>query len=207
MHHFFSPLSPYERAVFKKLNTPAKIQDYLETLPFNFEKRGETLYSPHRVLSERKAHCFEGALFAAAALWYHGYPPIILDLLTAHEDDSHVVALFKKNGKWGAVSKTNHAVLRYREPVYKSPREVAMSYFHEYFLDNGKKTLRSYATFDLSKIKKNWMTDKKSVYYIDKTLNKVKHNEIISKKEARDMRKADPVEIKAGKIVTWKKGK
>ena len=120
-------LSPAEHGVFKKLSTPQKIQDYLDHLPINFELVGETLYSPRRVLQENKAHCVEGALFAAAALCYHGQPPLLLDIQTTADDYDHVLALFKEEGRWGAISKTNHTILRWRDPVYKNPRELAMS--------------------------------------------------------------------------------
>src|ERR1700733_9427348 len=127
----------------KKLSTPAKIQDFLNSLPFNFEKKGETCRSPKASIEADTAHCFEGALIAAAALSLRGQKPLLLDLKASGKDMDHVVALFKRDGKWGAISKTNHAVLRYREPVYASVRELAMSYFHEYFLPSGVKTLRS----------------------------------------------------------------
>src|SRR3989344_7563100 len=124
-------LTPPEILVFKKLRTPQKIQDYLDALPINFEDSGETYRSPRRLLGAKEAHCLEGALFAAAVLAYHGQKPLLLDLRTTPRDEDHVVALFRQNGRWGAISKTNHAVLRYRDPVYKDVRELAMSYFHE----------------------------------------------------------------------------
>jgi hypothetical protein len=138
-------LSKEETLLFKKLKTPGTIQDYLDSLPSNFERRGETSRSPRLVLAHKEAHCFEGALFAAAVLWYHGKKPLLLDLKTGRGDFDHVVTLFKTNGYWGAISKTNHAVLRFRDPLYKTIRELALSYAHEYFLDNGKKTLLSYS--------------------------------------------------------------
>lgn len=201
----FEDLTKAEIKVFEKLDTPQKIQNFLESMPANFEKEGDTLMSPRKTLQENKAQCIEGAIFAAAVLWYHGHRPIILDLVTNHHDDSHVVALFKQDGLWGAISKTNHIVLRYRDAVYKSPRELAMSYFHEYFLDNGKKTLRSYAVYDLRKIKQRWVTDKKDLWYIDRALDKTKHIQIISEKNAKKLRKADLIEIKSGKMTVWKK--
>ena len=145
-------LTPAEQAVFKKLDSPNKIQDFLDSLPINFELKGETYMSPRRVLRTKTAHCFEGALVAAAALAYHGKKPLLLDLRTSADDEDHVVTLYRENGYWGAISKTNHPVLRYRDGVYKTPRELVMSYFHEYFMSkNGKKTLREYSNpFDLS---------------------------------------------------------
>ena len=135
-------LSPTERKIFQKLTTPQKIQDYLDKLPINYEHGGETYMSPRRMLKVKTAHCFEGALFAAAALAYHGHKPLLMDLRTAVPYEDHVIALFRVNGLWGAISKTNHVVLRYRDAVYRSPRELAMSYFHEYVESDGKKSLR-----------------------------------------------------------------
>ncbi|MDP3731184.1 MAG: hypothetical protein Q8R34_01670, partial [bacterium] len=127
--NYLNNLTKEEIKLFKKLNSPRKLQDFINAIPANFEKRGETLMSPRRVLRENKAHCLEGAFLVAAVLWFHGEKPLLLDLKTTDCDFDHVVALFRKGGCWGAISKTNHAVLRYREPVYASPRELAMSYF------------------------------------------------------------------------------
>ena len=122
-----------EIALMRKLNTPAKVQDFLNTLLFNFEEEGDTLKSPIMTLREGKAHCMEGALLGAYILSIHGCKPLILHLKTTKGDFDHVIALFQESGYWGALSKTNHAVLRYREPVYRNVRELVMSYFHEYF--------------------------------------------------------------------------
>ena len=122
--------------------------------------------SPRRALREGKMHCFEGALLAATALWLRGEGPLLLDLKTK-DDFDHVVALYKKNDRWGAISKTNHATLRFRDPVYRTVRELAVSYFHEYF-DNksGKKTLRSYSRpLDLRTFGTNWITTEKDLYH------------------------------------------
>jgi len=168
-------LDDSELSLFKKLNTPEKIQDFLETIPVNFEEKGETLYSPRKVLKENKAHCFEGALIASACLWFRGERPIILNLQSKKGDEDHVVAIFKKYGCLGAIGKTNHAVLRYREPVYKNIKELAMSYFHEYFLDSGEKTLRMYSDpIDLSNKKfRGWVTSEDDLWSIDDAFLKV----------------------------------
>lgn len=202
--------SPKEFAIIKKLNSPSKVQDFLNGLAVNFEKNGETCRSPLRTLRDRKAHCMEGALLAAAIFWYHGAAPLLLDLKTTDDDNDHVVALFKEGGRWGAVSKTNHAVLRYRDPVYKDIRELAMSYFNEYFLDSGVKTLRSYsAPFDLSapskKFDDSWLTTKENLWNITDALDSSKHISIVPKSGAKHLRRADPLEIKAGKLVGQKK--
>lgn len=195
-----------ELAVLRKLDTPWKIQDYLEKLPINFEKKGETILSPRRVLIEKKAHCFEGALFAAAAFWVNGQKPLIMDLCTTNEDLYHVIAPFKYRGLWGAISKTNHPVLRYRDPVYKTVRELAMSYFHEYFLDNGRKTLRKYSEpLDLCKFKKeNWTIAEEDLWFIDEALNKLKHHLIVSPKTAKILRNAGLLERKSSRQTQWK---
>lgn len=196
-----------ELKLIKKLNTPSKIQDFLNKLEINFEVDKETCMSPKMIMKKKVAHCMEGALLAAAILRFHGYKPLIIELHTTSKDDDHAVALFKHNGKWGAISKTNHSVLRYREPVYNSIRELAMSYFHEYFDDNGRKNLRSYSMpVDLSIFDKyNWMTSEENLWYIDRHLSKMPHKRILTKSQIAKLRKADEVEIKSGKIVEWKK--
>lgn len=191
-----------ELQIIVKLSTPKKIQDYVNALPINFERKGETCLSPREVLRRKTAHCAEGAMFAAVALWYHGQKPLLLDIKTSKNDYEHVVALFKKHGHWGAISKTNHAVLRYREPVYKTIRELALSYFHEYFKDNGTKTMRRYsAPFDLSALKdQTWIISTEDVWDVIFELNQSRHFNILSKGQLKDLRKADPIEIKAGKL-------
>jgi hypothetical protein len=201
-------LTPAERKILKKLNTPAKIQDFLDSLKMNFSEDDPCL-SPREVLAMRTAHCMEGALLAAAALWFHGHKPLLLDLTTSKNDEDHVVALFQVNGCWGAISKTNHAVLRYREPVYKTVRELAMSYFHEYFLHTGQKTLRTYShPFDLSKhARYNWITSRDNIMDLIQTMSDSKHYQILNKRQLKNLRKADKIEIAAGKIVEWEKPK
>lgn len=199
-------LTKQEIQILSKLNTPQKIQDFLNKMPANFEKEGETYMSPRRSLALGKSHCLEGALIAALALWLAGEKPLLMDLKTCDGDD-HVVALFKKDGRWGAISKTNHAVLRYREPVYRDLRELAMSYFHEYF-DNktGKKILRSYSKpFDLSKLKKDWVTVEQEMFWLSEAIDNSPHIELLTKKAIRGLRPAEAVEIEAGKILEWKK--
>ena len=131
---------------FARLSTAKKVQEYLDTLKKNKEKKGDTHYSPLTVFAKQEAHCIEAALFAAAALWYHGQPPLLLDLRAARGDYDHVVALYTENGYWGAISKSNHATIRWRDPVYKTVRELVLSYFHEWFPEKtGVRTLRSYS--------------------------------------------------------------
>jgi len=197
-----------EKVLLKRLNSPAKVQTFLNSLRFNFEKKGETLKSPILTLRARSAHCMEGALLGAYILSLQGFTPYILCLKATRTDYDHVIVPFKKNGLWGALSKTNHNVLRYREPVYKNIRELSMSYFHEYFLDSGQKTLRRYsATFNLNTLEAGWELSDKNLWYIDQKLNKIKYYNVIPKSHIQKLRKADQVEIKAGKIVEYRKTK
>lgn len=200
-------LSPSERKIFGKLTTPRKIQDYLDTLPVNFELSGETNMSPRRVLREKKAHCLEGAVLAAAALAYHGQPPLLMDFRTTPEDEDHVVALFRGNGLWGAISKTNHAILRYRDTIYRSPRELAMSYFHEYLEWDGRKSLREYsAPFDMRRFApERWVTAEEDMHWLVEVLDDSRHFPIAPKKIMQRLRRASSVELKAMKVTEWNK--
>jgi len=198
-----SKFNKKEQKIFSKFKTPQQIQNFLNDLSFKFEKK-DTYNSPRIILKTHKAHCFDGALFAATALWFNGEKPLLLDLKVAEDtkDVDHVVVLFKRFGFWGAISKTNHAVLRYREPIYKTVRELALSYFHEYFLPSGEKTLRSFSKpFDLSRFGTEWLTTEKDLYYIVEALDKSPHIQILSKQQIKNLRKADKIEIKAGEIV------
>ena len=145
-------------------------------------------------------------LLGAYVLSLQGFTPYLMHLKTTKGDYDHVIAPFKVRGLWGALSKTNHAVLRYREPIYKNIRELAMSYFHEYFLDNGEKTLRQYsALLNLNTFEKDWATHRQDLWGIDRELDKIKHYDIVPKHHIKKLRKADKAEIKAGKIVEWKR--
>lgn len=194
-----------ELLILRRLNTPAKIQDFLDRIPMNFEPEGDTCLSPRRVLRERRAHCMEGAMLAAAALRLAGYPPLVMDLQAAAHDLDHVVAIFMQGGCYGAISKTNHGVLRYRDPVYESLRELAMSYFHEYTTDDGRKSLRTFSrAVDLSRFdRRGWMTDEDDVWYIPTYVDEVKHFPILTTSQIRKLRRADPMERKIGKIIEW----
>jgi len=197
-------LSKKELRILKKLNSPKKIQDFLDKLRINFEEKGESCMSPRIVLKTKKAHCIEAALLAALALRIQGFKPLVVDLTASKKDYDHVIAVFKKYGKWGAISKSNHAILRYREPVYSSIRELVMSYFHEY-TDKGTKNLRSYSMpVNLSRFdKKGWVTSGENVWYISDYLAKIKHKKILNRKQIANLRKVDRIEIKAGSLVEW----
>lgn len=194
-----------EFKIFKKLDSPKKVQDFLDTIPANFEKDGDTYRSPLLALRYNKIHCMEGALLASAIFWYHGQKPLLLDLKTTKNDFDHVVALFKVGGLWGAVSKTNHAVLRYRDPVYKNVRELAMSYFNEYFTDDGLKTMRSYSLpFDLRQFGTDWLTSSDALWNIGTALDESSHKKIFPSATRRYLKRAHRLEIKAGKLTEWK---
>jgi len=192
-----------EKRILRGLRTPVAIQDFLDTIPMSFE---EVHRSPRRVLRDRLAHCFDGALFAAAALWAHGERPLLLDLQSAEGDDDHVVALFRRHGRWGAISKTNHAVLRYREPMYTTVRELAASYFHEYFLDDGKKTLRRYSRpFDCARWKEDWVTTEDDLCDLAEALDASPHFSLLDRRMIAGLRSADAIEITAGQHVEWER--
>ena len=157
-----------EKEILSRLRTPLHVQEYLESIPFNHEAGGETCMSPKRVLKEKKAHCLEGAMLACSALIFQKRRPLIMSLKVKDNDYDHVVALFKENNLWGAISKTNHGVLGWRDPVYKTTRELAMSYFHEYFLTTtGEKTLIGYSRpLSMNRFKKNWKTNDEDLFDI-----------------------------------------
>lgn len=197
-------LTKEEIKLYKKLNTPAKIQDFINSLKTNFELKGDTCRSPREVLKKKEAHCIEAAILAASVLKFHRYNPLIVDLEANNKDYDHVIAVFKKNGFWGAITKSNHACLRYREPIYKNIRELVMSYFHEYFSQkNGKKTLRKYSLpVNLNRFNKlNWEFSEKDIWFVPEHLCEIKHFPIMERWQIRQLRKADDIEIESGKIV------
>jgi hypothetical protein len=167
-----------ELALLKKLSDPDKIQDFLDSLDYNpaYECR-----SPRWVIKRRKAHCFEGAIFAAAALSLLGYKPLLIDM-KAWNDDDHVIAIFRVNDHWGAVAKSNFTTLRFREPVYRSIRELIMSYFDFFFNTLGEKTLRSYSLplnleiFDY----RNWRTTDEDLEYIGDKIESLHHFDVVT---------------------------
>jgi hypothetical protein len=178
------------------------IQAFINAIPANHESDGETILSVREVLRQRRAHCVEGAFVAACALWLHGEAPLVLHLDCAASDYPHVLALFRRGGAWGALSKTNHAVLRYRDPVYRSLRELAMSYLHEYGNKRGQKTLRSYAgPFDLRRFDPAlWVTSDKNCWEIGATLDDMPHRRLLTKWQSRGLRLHDTMERKAGAL-------
>jgi len=199
-------LPPKEYQILRKLKSPARIQDFLDKMPINPEKDGDTCYSPMAVLHHGICHCIEGAVLAALALRVQGLPPLVVDLTASKNDFDHVISVFNMDGKWGAISKTNHAALRYREPIYNSIRELVMSYFHEYLDDLGRKNLRSYTMpINLKRFDKtDWMTSHDEIDHIVEYLADAKHYPILTRKHIRNLRLAHPIEIRVGKIAEWK---
>jgi hypothetical protein len=203
-------LTSKELNLFKSLNNEKKIQDFINNIPINFEEDNkDTCYSPRKVLKENKCHCIEGAILAALILRVNGYSPLLIDLTANKKDFDHVIAVFQREKKWGAISKTNHSTLRYREPIYNSIRELVMSYFNEYYNDEGKKTLRSYSNpVNLSRFDKiKWMTTEKELWEIPDYLAKVKHFPILTKSQIGNLRNADKIEILAGNLTEYKSNK
>ena len=185
-----------ESDLLKKLSDPDKIQRYLDSLDYNpnYECR-----SPRWVLKKRSAHCFEGAIFAAAALQFIGYKPLLIDL-KAYNDDDHVIALFKEYGYWGAVAKSNFTTLRYREPVYRSIRELVMSYFDFYFNLFGEKTLRSYSLpLDLTIFNnRHWATTDEDLEYIGDKIESLHHFDVVTPEMINKLKIATETMLKAG---------
>jgi hypothetical protein len=187
-----------EIAFLKTMSDPDKIQGFLDSIDYNpvYECR-----SPRWVIKKRSAHCFEGALFAAAALQFNGFKPLIVDL-KAFNDDDHVIAVFKENGHWGSVAKSNFTSLRYREPVYRSLRELVMSYFDFYFNTIGDKSLRAYSMpLDLTIYNnRQWATTDEDLEYIGDKLEILHHYQIVDELMIRKLKKASEIMLKAGML-------
>ncbi|MFH1056585.1 MAG: hypothetical protein V1717_02185 [Candidatus Micrarchaeota archaeon] len=186
----------FEKTLFR-LNTPAKIQDYLDSIPYN---KGETAYSAFKAFSLNKAHCLEGALIAASALEKRGFQPLLVDLQAVRDED-HVIVPFQIRGNWGAVAKSNFSGLRYREPVFSSIRELALSYFDHYYNFKRLKSLRYYsAPLDLNKTGLDWKYSEKPLHKISDLLAKQKKFKLIDARTERELRKADERIFKAGLV-------
>ena len=198
-------LSPAEYAVLRRLSTPERIQAFLNATPINHELDGETVLSVREVIRQRRAHCIEGAMFAACALWVNGDPPLVVHLDCDLSDYPHVIAVFRRGGYWGALSKTNGSPLRYRDPIYRTLRELALSYFHEYSNRRGHKTLRSYSVpFDLRRLPLDeWVTKVKSCWPAHDRLVVLRHYPLITKRQEKLLARRDAFERKAGKLVEY----
>jgi len=188
---------------FRALKTPAGVQGFLDGLPYNLSY---TARSPKRVLHDCTASCLEGGIFAAAALRVLGFAPLIFDL-EAEQDTDHVVAIFKRRGHWGAVAKSNFAGCRYREPVYRSLRELAMSYFNIYFNLRFERTLRRYSRpVNLARFDRlNWMTTEKPVWFIAEHLCEIPHISLLTPSMKRNLTRLDPRSVRGEMIGHRKK--
>ena len=198
-------LTRAEFTILGRLDAPQRIQLFLNAIPANHEIGGETILSVREVLRQRRAHCIEGAFVAACALWIHGEPPLLMFMDCDTSDHPHVLALFRRGRHWGAISKHNGAQLRYRDPVYRSLRELAMSYFHEYFDKRGRKTLRSYSgAFDLRRIDPTlWVTSEKACQEVNDRLTRLRRYSLVSSNQARLLSRRDNFEREAAKLVQY----
>ena len=196
-------LTREETDIFRKLNTPEKIQDFLTSIPINFEPQGDTCYSARLALKMNRCHCIEAAFIAAGALLLHGEKALLLDF-QAHGDDDHVLALFKIGKHWGAISKSNSIWLRWRDPVYASPRELAMSYFHEYVNETHKTLRRISKPFDIGKYDPDyWLTSQENCWSMAQEIDASPHVDLISEAQARKLKLRDSLETRAGDFKEW----
>lgn len=189
-----------ELRTLKSLKTPERIQKFLDTeVAYNKEPNGDTMRSPRRVLRDRVAHCMEGALLAATALRVLGHPPLLMDL-EAVRDDDHVLAIFRQHGRWGAITKSNYSGLRFREPVYRTLRELAMSYFEHYFNHRREKTLRNYSRpVNLTRFDRiDWMTSEEDLWPIADYLVTIPHTRLLPKGLDRKLTRVDTRLFNAG---------
>jgi hypothetical protein len=181
--------TPSELRALRALKSPAGIQRFLDDIPYHL---AGTAWSPRKVLHEKTAHCLEGAIFAAAALRVLGFAPFILDL-EADQDTDHVLAIFKMRGHWGAIAKSNFSGCRYREPVYRTLRELALSYFNIYFNLRGERTLRRFsrpvnlARFD----DRNWMTSEKAIWFVAEYLCDIPHRRLLKRGLEKHLTRVD----------------
>jgi hypothetical protein len=198
-------LTREETEVFRKLSTPEKIQDFLTSIPINFEPQGDTCYSARLALQMNRCHCIEAAFIAAGALLLHGEKALLLDF-QAHGDDDHVLALFKNGKHWGAISKSNSIWLRWRDPVYASPRELAMSYFHEYVNETHKTLRRISKPFDIGKYDPEyWLTSQDNCWSMAQEIDASPHVDLISEAQARKLKLRDSLETRAGNFKEFKR--
>ena len=198
-------LTPAEHRVLVRLDTAQKIQTFIEKLPPNFELKGDTCMSPRRTLKLRTAHCAEAAVLAVAALIYHGKPAWLMDIRALPSDQDHIVTLFRERGLWGAMSKTNHAVLRWRDPIYRSVRELAMSYAHEYNLNGGKKSMVAYSKpFSLARYAPaRWLIAADDLDWLMEAIDDSPHLALAPKGVLAGRRRMTRVELKSQDVTEW----
>jgi hypothetical protein len=202
---FDQVLTNPERRIMSKLNTPMEIQAFLDKLPYSTEKGYRC---PLRVLREHMAHCFDGALFGAAALRCLGHPPLILNMVANDEDDDHLLALYHRDGRWGAVAKSNFVGLRFREPIYRDLRELVMSYFEQFYSVERKKTLRSYTVpLNLKAFDKlSWMTSDEPLERIGERLDEVRKVPLLTQRMIAGLSRVDELSYHTGLVGANKEG-
>ena len=188
--------TPAEVRKLRRLKNPYGIQKLLDDMPYHLE---DTAWSPRRVLAEQSSHCLEGAIFAAAALRVNGYPPLLLDFEADHDTD-HVIAVFQVRRHWGSIANSNYAGCRYREPVHRTLRELAISYFDDYFNLRAERTLRTYSRpVDLSRFDhRGWMTDPNDVWYIAEYLLEISHTELLTPWQRKNLHRLDKRSYESG---------
>jgi hypothetical protein len=192
-------LSEPERQILDQLTSPIKIQNFLDDLTYS----ADTFYRcPLRVFRDRTAHCFDGALFAAATLRRIGHPPLILDMIPNDRDDDHLLALCKHGRHWGSVAKSNFVGLRFREPIHRTLRELVMSYFEQYYNVAGEKTLRGFTVpLNLKSFDKwSWMTSDDNLDRIAKRLDAIRRTDILAPSMIDTLSKIDERSYKAGML-------
>ena len=191
--------TPRELRTLRALNTPTKVQRYLDELAYNHERGGATCRSPRRVLRDRTAQCAEGALFAAAAFRVNGRTPLIVDL-EAVRDDDHLLAVYRDRGHWGAVGKSKFAGLRYRAPVYRTVRELVLSYFEDYYNYAGERTLRRYsrATSLIRFDRLGWMTSEADLWPVIDHFVGLPHVQLVPPAIAKRLPRKDHRSMAAG---------
>ena len=192
-----------------RLDSPQRIQAFLNAIPINHEPEGETVYSVRSVLRHRRAHCIEAAFVAACALWIHGEPPYVMHLDCELSDYPHVVAMFRRREAWGAISKSNGVALRYRDPVYRSLRELALSYFHEYSDKRGRRTLRSYSgAFDMRRLDvTKWVCSEANCWEAHDRLTALRHHPLVHARHLKLLSRRDPFEQRTAAAVQYPKPK
>jgi hypothetical protein len=188
--------SPAELRKLRSLKDPHGIQRFLNRQPYHV---ADTAWSPRLVLRENTSHCFEGALFAACALRANGYPPLVIDLEAEHDTD-HVVAVYKQHGYWGAISKSNYSGLGFREPIFRSLRELVMSYFDAYFNLRRERTLRTFSNpVNLARFDRlNWMTTDQPLWFIAEYLFTIRHFPLLPPKMSKRLHRLDDRSFRAG---------
>jgi len=196
MKNSISGFTPAELGRLRSLKDPHGIQRFLDDQPYHL---ADTAWSPRVVLRENSSHCFEGATFAAAALRVNGYPPLVIDLEAVHDTD-HVIAVYKQHGHWGAIAKSNYTGCRYREPVYRTLRELALSYFEVYFNLRRERSLRTFSNpVNLARFDSlDWMTTEQPLWFVAEYLFTIRHFPLLRPGMAKRLHRLDDRSFNAG---------